>query len=149
MPIPRNPPDTASAERLPTTEEELRAAHVDQPPMRLDGPVLLAEYDPAWPALYAREAERVRAALGKRVLLEHVGSTSVPGLLGLPRDYLAGQLGAWKSGIRHALAPDCMAEIAERLNLWIVSECLHGRFIGTHPAEKSLSLVVGRRSSEV
>ena len=40
---------------------------------------------------------------------------SVPGLLGLPRDYLAGQLGAWKSGMRHAQRPDCMATIAERL----------------------------------
>jgi GrpB-like predicted nucleotidyltransferase (UPF0157 family) len=85
MSIPRNPPDTAPAERLPTTEEELRAAHVDQPPTRLDGQVLLAEYDPAWPALYAREAERVRAALGERaLLLEHVGSTSVPGLAAKP-----------------------------------------------------------------
>jgi GrpB-like predicted nucleotidyltransferase (UPF0157 family) len=91
MPTPRNPPDTAPADRLPTTEEELRAAHVDQPPMRLDGPVLLAEYHPAWPALYAREAERVRAALGERVLLEHVGSTSVPGLAAKPKiDMLLG-----------------------------------------------------------
>jgi cytochrome c553 len=39
----------------------------------------------------------------------------VPGLLGLPRDYLAGQLGAWKNGLRRAQAPDCMAEIARRL----------------------------------
>jgi GrpB-like predicted nucleotidyltransferase (UPF0157 family) len=86
MPTPRNPPGAAPAERLPTTEEELRAAHVDQPPARLDGQVLLAEYDPAWPSLYAREAERVRAALGERVvLLEHVGSTSVPGLAAKPK----------------------------------------------------------------
>ncbi len=40
---------------------------------------------------------------------------AVPGLLGLPRDYLAGQFGAWKTGLRHAQAPDCMAEIAERM----------------------------------
>ena len=39
----------------------------------------------------------------------------VPGLLGLPRDYLNAQLGAWRSGRRQALAPDCMAEIAHRL----------------------------------
>ncbi|HEX2010529.1 MAG TPA: cytochrome C [Roseateles sp.] len=39
----------------------------------------------------------------------------VPGLLGLPRDYLNGQLGAWRSGQRRAVAPDCMAEIARRL----------------------------------
>lgn len=39
----------------------------------------------------------------------------MPGLLGLPRDYLNGQLGAWRSGQRRAAAPDCMAEIARRL----------------------------------
>lgn len=47
--------------------------------------VFLAPYDPTWPALFAREATRVRAALGLRVrLLEHVGSTSVPGLSAKP-----------------------------------------------------------------
>ena len=40
---------------------------------------------------------------------------AVPGLLGLPRDYLNAQLGAWRSGTRQARAPDCMAEIARRL----------------------------------
>jgi cytochrome c553 len=40
---------------------------------------------------------------------------AVPGLLGLPRDYLIGQLGAWQTGQRHAIAPDCMARIAQRL----------------------------------
>ena len=40
---------------------------------------------------------------------------SMPGLLGLPRDYLNSQLGAWKTGQRHAQAPDCMAEVAQKL----------------------------------
>ena len=40
---------------------------------------------------------------------------AVPGLLGLPRDYLIAQLGAWQTGTRRAVAPDCMAEIARRL----------------------------------
>lgn len=40
---------------------------------------------------------------------------NLPGLLGLPRDYLNAQLGAWRTGQRRALAPDCMAEIARRL----------------------------------
>lgn len=39
----------------------------------------------------------------------------IPGLLGLPVDYLNGQLGAWRNGSRHAAAPDCMAEITRRL----------------------------------
>lgn len=40
---------------------------------------------------------------------------AIPGLLGLPRDYLNSQLGAWTSGQRRAQAPDCMADIARRL----------------------------------
>jgi cytochrome c553 len=38
-----------------------------------------------------------------------------PGLLGLPRDYLIVQLGAWQTDKRHAAAPDCMGQIANRL----------------------------------
>jgi cytochrome c553 len=41
---------------------------------------------------------------------------AVPGLLGLPRDYLNAQLGAWRSGQRRAHTPDCMADIARRLS---------------------------------
>jgi cytochrome c553 len=41
---------------------------------------------------------------------------NVPGLLGLSRDYLNAQLGAWRTGQRRALAPDCMAEVARRLS---------------------------------
>ena len=42
-------------------------------------------------------------------------SPSIPGLLGLPRDYLNSQLGAWKTGQRRAHQPDCMADIARQL----------------------------------
>jgi GrpB-like predicted nucleotidyltransferase (UPF0157 family) len=52
---------------------------------RVDGPIHLAEYDTDWAVLYEREAARVRGILGDRVLLlEHVGSTSVPGLPAKP-----------------------------------------------------------------
>ena len=40
---------------------------------------------------------------------------ATPGLLGLPRDYLNAQLGAWRTGLRTAHMPDCMADIARRL----------------------------------
>jgi cytochrome c553 len=40
---------------------------------------------------------------------------AVPGLLGLPRDYLIGQLGAWRTGHRNSAPPDCMHDIAQRL----------------------------------
>ena len=45
----------------------------------------VTEYDPAWPQRYEELAARIRAALGWRALqLEHVGSTSVPGLPAKP-----------------------------------------------------------------
>ena len=39
----------------------------------------------------------------------------IPGLLGLPRLYIASQLGAWLTNERRALAPDCMAEVGRKL----------------------------------
>jgi cytochrome c553 len=63
----------------------------------------------------------------------------VPGLLGLPRDYLNAQLGAWKAGQRRAHAPDCMKQVVDRLSLedihavssWIAAQPLPA---DTHPA---------------
>jgi cytochrome c553 len=40
---------------------------------------------------------------------------AVPGLLGLPRGYVVEQFGAWRTGQRKALAPDCMARVATTL----------------------------------
>ena len=45
----------------------------------------------------------------------------IPGLLGLPRDYLNAQLGAWRTGQRKATSPDCMHDIAQRLDLADIS----------------------------
>lgn len=42
---------------------------------------------------------------------------AIPGLLGLPQDYLSAQFGAWQNGVRRAAAPDCMATITNRLSL--------------------------------
>lgn len=41
---------------------------------------------------------------------------AMPGLIGLPRDYLLSQFGQWRNGLRHAAAPDCMAQIAKRMS---------------------------------
>jgi GrpB-like predicted nucleotidyltransferase (UPF0157 family) len=96
--------DAAPPERLPMTEEEIRAAHVGLSPQRLDGPVLLSEYDPEWPRLYAREEARIRAALGEGALvLEHVGSTSVPALAAKPKIDIV--LGVADSAHEGAYAP--------------------------------------------
>jgi putative glutamine amidotransferase len=43
------------------------------------------DYDPAWPSRFESEAARIREGLGDRaVRVEHVGSTSVPGLAAKP-----------------------------------------------------------------
>jgi GrpB-like predicted nucleotidyltransferase (UPF0157 family) len=66
------------------SEEQILAALVGEPPKQWQ-PVELADYDPAWPRLFEREAERIRGALGDRALeIDHVGSTAVPGLAAKP-----------------------------------------------------------------
>ena len=50
----------------------------------LGEPVHLCPYDASWPALFASEARRVSVALPGDVAIEHIGSTSVPGLLAKP-----------------------------------------------------------------
>jgi len=68
----------------PLTEAQIIAGTVGER-RRHDGSVTLVEYDPAWPVQYRHEDVRIRGALGERVkLLEHVGSTSVPGLAAKP-----------------------------------------------------------------
>jgi hypothetical protein len=48
-------------------------------------PLVIAGYDPAWPQTYERWRQRVAAALGRTAIrIEHVGSTSVPGLAAKP-----------------------------------------------------------------
>ena len=65
-------------------ERELQKVTIGEP-SRADGPIPIVEYDSAWPELYEREAARIRSALGDRArLLEHAGSTSVPGLAAKP-----------------------------------------------------------------
>ncbi|RYV49484.1 GrpB family protein [Pengzhenrongella frigida] len=47
--------------------------------------IVVVDYDDAWPARFEALADRVRRALGPRVrCLEHIGSTSVPGLAAKP-----------------------------------------------------------------
>jgi GrpB-like predicted nucleotidyltransferase (UPF0157 family) len=67
-----------------TTDDELRAMTIGEL-KPLDAPIVLVEYDETWPRLFEREAERIRGALGERALvIEHAGSTSVPGLAAKP-----------------------------------------------------------------
>jgi GrpB-like predicted nucleotidyltransferase (UPF0157 family) len=67
------------------TLEEVQAFTIGPVAKLADGKVVLVPYDPDWPAMFEREATRIRAILRDRVrLLEHCGSTSVPGLSAKP-----------------------------------------------------------------
>src|ERR1700677_1324327 len=53
--------------------------------MRTNDPVLIQDYDPAWPEAFSKLAARVKAALNSlAVTVEHIGSTAVPGLAAKP-----------------------------------------------------------------
>jgi len=91
----------------PMTEEQIQAVHIGVlTPLRQ--PISIAEYDPEWPRLFEREAARVQGILADRVLLlEHVGSTSVPELAAKPKiDML---LVVANSADEPAYAPDLQA----------------------------------------
>jgi GrpB-like predicted nucleotidyltransferase (UPF0157 family) len=68
----------------PMTEEQILEVTIGER-QPLNGTIYLAPYDPAWPSLYNLLEQRIREALGDNaLLLEHVGSTSVPGLSAKP-----------------------------------------------------------------
>lgn len=78
-------------------------------------------------------------------------SPAVPGLMGLPRDYLVGQLGAWQTGLRQAFAPDCMAHVAKRLapadvaavSSWLAAQPLPADAHPAPPTREPLPLKCG------
>lgn len=59
---------------------------------------------------------------------------NLPGLIGLPRDYLNAQFGNWKNGTRRAAAPDCMAQIAARVTVEEISAV--SAWLATQPVPK-------------
>lgn len=75
----------------------------------------------------------------------------IPGLLGLPRDYLNAQLGAWKTGQRRTHAPDCMKAVVARLreedihavSSWLAAQPLPA---STQPAAMLPALASGSKA---
>ena len=69
----------------PMTEEQIRKSAVGLTQKQISGKIVLVDYDPAWPLLFAWDLERIKSTLGAKALsIEHVGSTSVPGLPAKP-----------------------------------------------------------------
>lgn len=66
------------------SDKEIQQAHVGELKPH-NGSINLVAYDPSWPQLFKEEARRIHSILKDKVIqLEHVGSTSVPGLCAKP-----------------------------------------------------------------
>lgn len=112
------------------------------PAVRERAQALVQRGDPArqLPACVACHGERLTGV-----------NPAVPGLLGLPRDYLIGQFGGWQTGLRHALAPDCMAQVAKALSpedvgalaSWLSAQPLPANTHPAPPSEKPMPLRCG------
>ncbi|GAW11582.1 hypothetical protein ANO14919_009290 [Xylariales sp. No.14919] len=64
-----------------TTMVEVDEKDIEIIARRPQKPIKIVEYRPEWPAMFAEVEKRIRQALGDRVVvIQHVGSTSVPGL---------------------------------------------------------------------
>ena len=94
-----------------------------------------ADLDLPYPVPQAPQASRADLEQGRKLVHEGIegieGSVAacaachgerltgvapaIPGLLGLPRDYINAQIGAWREGQRSAGADDCMVEVVEAL----------------------------------
>src|SRR5688500_17510540 len=75
--------------------------------MRLD-PIKIVAYDPSWPAAFERERARVAEVLRPGLIgpVEHIGSTSVPGLAAKPIIDMLARVEHYDS-----LDPDVLGEI--------------------------------------
>jgi GrpB-like predicted nucleotidyltransferase (UPF0157 family) len=71
-------------QRFHGTPEQMAAALVGEPPAKWES-IVIEDYDPAWAGQFAAASAQLSQALGDLVIsIEHVGSTSVPGLAAKP-----------------------------------------------------------------
>ena len=112
-----------------------------------------ASLDLPYPAPQPATASVAGLALGQRLVTQGDGARripacvachgealtgvmpAIPSLIGMPRDYLHGQLGAWQTSNRRAAAPDCMAQIAKVLtpdDIGAISQWLAGQPVPLH-----------------
>jgi GrpB-like predicted nucleotidyltransferase (UPF0157 family) len=74
-------PAEPAADEVPLTSDVDIERVIIGPVTPHNAPIVLVPYDSRWPKLFAGEARRIRAALASLAIrVEHVGSTSVPGL---------------------------------------------------------------------
>lgn len=104
--------------RPPNTDRQMSQITVGEV-VPHDATIELSEYQTAWPKLFGREAARITGALGDRALrVEHVGSTSVPGLVAKPKIDIvlavasSAQEAAYRPQLEHAGYVLCIREPA-------------------------------------
>jgi cytochrome c553 len=92
----------------------------------------------------ARRIPACAACHGKKLL---GAAPAIPGLLGLPRDYISAQFGAWRVGTRVATAPDCMGDIARLLNQAEVTSIAEWLAAQDLPSPASFAITATRASA--
>ena len=70
---------------------------------------------------------------------------NIPGLLGLPADYVKKQLGSWRTHQRKAAAPDCMASVARRLPVADIEAVVHWLSAQPLPAHTKATPLLGKK----
>ena len=116
------PLDDAYLQDIANHFAALQLPYAAPPPSRADAAALRHGQTLTQQGDAARDIPACQACHGST--LTGVGA-DVPGLLGLPVDYLNAQLGAWRTGARQAEAPDCMAQIAQRLSPQDINALAH------------------------
>ena len=130
------PLDDAFLREIASHFAGLDLPYAPRPPSRADAATLRLGQALAQQGDMARGIPACQACHG--TALTGVGK-DVPGLLGLPVDYLNAQLGAWRTGARRAEPPDCMAQIARRLGPQDVNALAHWLAAKPVPAAASVA----------
>lgn len=116
------PLDDAYLRQIASHFAALQLPYATPPPSRADAATLARGQALTQHGDAARDIPACAACHGTALI---GAGADVPGLLGLPLDYLNAQLGAWRTGARRAQAPDCMARIAQRLQPQDVNALAH------------------------
>lgn len=100
---------------------EIGAWYAGLPPKTAPAEALAARVERAGDARARRLVQQGDPARGLHACTSCHGADlvglepGVPALVGLPAEYVVAQFGAWRTGVRSAAAPDCMADIAHAL----------------------------------
>lgn len=94
------------------------------------GQVIIVDYDPLWPQMYEEERARISDAIGEYLIdIQHVGSTSIPGLSAKP---ILDIMPVIRS---IALVPQCVEPLAALDHAYFGENGIPGRHYFRKPAD--------------